>query len=54
MAGALADPADRAVLRVPRPTTRPSAEAFAAADPYVKAGLVTRWEVRAWTVVIGA
>ncbi len=53
MAGALADPADRTVL-VFRADDASVAEAFAAADPYVKAGLVTRWEVRSWTVVIGA
>jgi hypothetical protein len=30
-----------------------AAEAFAAADPYVTNGLVTRWRVRAWTTVVG-
>jgi len=29
------------------------AEDFARNDPYVKRGLVTRWEVRPWAVVIG-
>jgi hypothetical protein len=29
------------------------AEAFAAADPYVTHGLVTRWWVRTWTTVVG-
>jgi uncharacterized protein len=29
------------------------AERFAKNDPYVKNGLVTRWRVRPWTVVIG-
>ncbi len=53
MAGALAEPADRAVL-VFRADDAAVAEAFAAADPYVRAGLVVRWEVRPWTVVIGA
>ena len=52
MAGALAEPADRAVF-VFRADDASVAEAFAEADPYVKAGLVTRWEVRPWTVVIG-
>jgi uncharacterized protein YciI len=28
-------------------------EAFARNDPYVIRGLVTRWEVRSWNVVIG-
>jgi uncharacterized protein len=53
MAGALADPADRAVL-VFEADDASVAESFATHDPYVAAGLVTRWEVRPWTVVIGA
>ena len=52
MAGALADPADRAVLLF-QGDTPAVAEAFAAADPYVRDGLVSAWEVRPWTVVIG-
>jgi uncharacterized protein len=52
LAGAL-DPPDRALL-VFQADDRAVPEAFAAADPYVRAGLVTRWEVQAWTVVIGA
>jgi hypothetical protein len=52
LGGALADPVDGAVLlfRGDSPT---AAEAFAAADPYVTNGLVTRWRVRAWTTVVG-
>lgn len=52
MAGALAEPADGALLifRGADPTV---AERFAAADPYVINGLVTRWRVRPWTVVAG-
>jgi len=53
LAGALADPADRAVL-VFRADDASVAEGFATADPYVRARLVTRWEVRPWTVVVGA
>ena len=52
MAGALADPPDGAVLVFQGETSEP-AEAFARADPYVKNGLVTRWRVRQWTVVVG-
>jgi uncharacterized protein len=52
MAGALADPADRAVL-VFRTATREAVEDFARLDPYVVNGAVARWEVRPWTVVIG-
>ena len=52
IAGALADPADRAVL-VFRAPDRRAVEEFAERDPYVLNGAVTRWEVRPWTVVIG-
>ena len=53
LAGALADPADQALLVFSAPD-RSVVEAFASADPYVRNGLVTRWEIRDWTVVIGA
>ena len=52
MAGALADPADRAVL-VFNADDASVAESFATNDPYVKNGLVENWKVRSWTVVIG-
>jgi uncharacterized protein YciI len=52
LAGALADPADGAVLifRGPSPQV---AQAFAKADPYVTNGLVTAWRVREWATVVG-
>jgi uncharacterized protein YciI len=52
MAGALADPADGAVLVFRGPSPQP-AESFAQADPYVLNGLVTRWRVRPWNTVVG-
>lgn len=52
LAGALTEPADRALL-VFRVAERSIVEEFARNDPYVRAGLVTRWEVRPWAVVIG-
>jgi uncharacterized protein YciI len=52
MAGALAEPADRAVY-VFTGDDASAAEAFAAVDPYVREGLVRSWQVRPWTVVIG-
>jgi len=52
MAGALADPADGAVL-VFRGTSPQPAESFAHADPYVRNGLVKSWRVRKWNTVIG-
>lgn len=53
LAGAYANPADGAVL-VFRGPDRAAAERFAAADPYVQNGLVRRWWVRDWTVVVGS
>jgi uncharacterized protein YciI len=52
MAGALSDPADSAVL-VFKGEGPAVAEGFAQNDPYVKNGLITEWQVRPWTVVIG-
>ncbi len=52
LAGALSDPVDRALL-VFRAADRSVIENFARNDPYVLNGLVTRWEIRPWTVVVG-
>ena len=52
LAGALGDPPDGALL-VFRTSERSIVEEFARNDPYVTHGLVTRWEVRPWAVVIG-
>jgi uncharacterized protein YciI len=52
MAGALADPVDRAVL-VFRSPDKTVIEDFIRNDPYVLHGLITRWEIRPWTVVVG-
>jgi uncharacterized protein YciI len=52
MAGALGDPPDGALL-VFRGDSAAIAEAFATNDPYVLNGLITRWRVRPWHVVIG-
>jgi uncharacterized protein YciI len=52
MAGALADPADGAVL-VFKGDGPHVAEEFALNDPYVKNGLIREWYVRPWIVVIG-
>lgn len=52
LAGALGDPVDRALL-VFRTQDRSITEDFARNDPYVVNGLVTRWEVQPWAVVIG-
>jgi uncharacterized protein YciI len=52
LGGALANPPDGAVLLF-RGSSPAAAEAFAATDPYVLNGLVTRWRVREWTTVVG-
>jgi len=52
IAGALADPADTAVLLFSGDSPE-VAERFARADPYVVQGLVTNWRVRPWTTVVG-
>jgi uncharacterized protein YciI len=52
LAGALAEPADRAVFVFT--TDDPSvAQRFAEADPYVTGGIVTSWSARPWNVVVG-
>jgi uncharacterized protein len=53
LAGALAEPADTALI-VFRGEAADAARAFAEKDPYVRNGLVQRWEVRPWNVVVGA
>lgn len=53
LGGALAEPADGAVLLFSGDSPA-AAEAFAAADPYVQAGLVKHWRVRRWVTVVGA
>lgn len=52
LAGALSDPTDRALLVFRAPDSS-VVENFVRNDPYVTNGLVTRWEVRSWAVVIG-
>jgi hypothetical protein len=52
LAGALAEPADRALLLF-LCADRSTPERFATADPYVVNGLVKKLEVRLWNSVIG-
>jgi len=52
LAGALGDPPDRALL-VFRAPDASIANTFAQRDPYVVRGVVTRWEVQPWAVVVG-
>ncbi|MFC1556093.1 YciI-like protein [candidate division KSB1 bacterium] len=52
LGGALDEPADGAVL-VFKGNSPDVATDFAKNDPYVKNNLITEWNVRPWTVVIG-
>ena len=52
LAGALADPADGALL-IFCGESAAAAEEFVNNDPYVRNGLVKKWHVRKWSVVIG-
>jgi uncharacterized protein YciI len=52
MAGAFAEPHDKALI-IFRGADRSVADNFARNDPYVKNGLVVKWEVRPWMVMIG-
>jgi uncharacterized protein YciI len=51
LGGAVGDPVESALLMF---TDADAARAFAASDPYVAEGLVTRWEVLPWITVAGA
>jgi uncharacterized protein len=52
LAGALVEPADTALIIFPC-ADKCLAEEFARRDPYVVNGLVKKWTVRPWTVVVG-
>jgi uncharacterized protein YciI len=52
LAGALADPADTALL-IWSGNAGEAIERFVEQDPYVRHGLVTAWSVRPWNVVVG-
>lgn len=53
LGGALADPADGSVLLF-QGESPDVAKKFAEADPYVREGIIKRWQVRPWTTVVGA
>ncbi len=50
LGGAVGEPVESALLLF---TEEARAAAFAAADPYVREGLVTRWRTVPWTTVVG-
>jgi uncharacterized protein YciI len=51
--GAFAEPVDGALL-IFQAADKSVVETFAQNDPYVINGLVARWEIRPWNVVVGA
>lgn len=52
MGGALEEPADKAIL-IFKGENEDAVKEFAENDPYVKNGLVKKWYVRKWNVVVG-
>ena len=52
LGGAYANPVDGATLLF-ECDSRAVPERFVAADPYVRSGLVTRWQIREWSTVVG-
>ena len=52
MAGAVGDPPAGAMF-VFRSESPAAAEAFARQDPYVVNGVIARWQVKPWNVVVG-
>ena len=52
LGGAFSNPSDTALL-IFHVDDKSVIEDFVKNDPYVKNGLVTKWEIREWTVVIG-
>lgn len=52
LGGALTDPTDEALL-VFYVADKSVIENFVSKDPYIKNGLILKWEIREWTVAIG-
>jgi uncharacterized protein YciI len=52
MAGAFLDNGEGPVTTMGVLRTREAAEAYAKADPFVQAGLVSDWTVRAWANIL--
>jgi len=54
LGGSLEGGADGAAVILFKADTAAVVEAFAEEDPYVKHGIVTKWWVRKWDVVVGS
>jgi uncharacterized protein YciI len=53
LAGSLGNPDDGTALMLFEAASPQAAEEFAKADPYVTGGVVRRWTVRTWDLVVG-
>lgn len=53
LGGPLGDPVDGANVLLFQTDSPEVAKQFAAADPFVTQGIVTRWHVRTWETVVG-
>lgn len=53
LGGPLNNPTDGTNVLLFRGNSAATAESFAAADPFVKNGIVSRWHVRPWQTVVG-
>ena len=53
LGGGLDNPTDGTALLLFRSDSARAAESLAETDPYVLAGIVFRWHVRAWNTVVG-
>lgn len=53
LAGPLLEPTDGSNVLLFEADTADTVRSFAAADPYVTGGIVTRWQLRPWRTVAG-
>jgi uncharacterized protein YciI len=53
LGGMLADPTDGSAVILFQADSPATVDAFAAADPYVRHGVVNRWRVRQWETIVG-
>jgi uncharacterized protein YciI len=54
LGGSLEDPVDGSALILCEADSADEIRAFAEDDPYVKHGIVNKWSVRKWDVVVGS
>lgn len=54
LGGSLENPTDGSALLVFKASDAATVEAIAKEDPYVKGGIISRWWVRKWDVVVGS